>query len=119
MFVRKDRHDIGVGAVLMEILRDCASSVAVELVAEQQDSAPAEADLQEGCAFALYPNDIVAKRRNDAPARSGQLVVGTNVQDGSGMIHAALDGVLSACVFGHLPFSAPRTGGGCILLPVF
>jgi hypothetical protein len=103
----------------MEVVRQTRVDGLTKQMAEQQDSAPAEADLQEGGAFALYPNDIVAKRRNDAPARSGQLVVGTNVQDGSGMIHAALDGVLSACVFGHLPFSAPRTGGRCILLPVF
>jgi hypothetical protein len=39
--VRQDRHDVGVGVILLGILRQCASSRVVELVAEQQDSAAA------------------------------------------------------------------------------
>jgi hypothetical protein len=41
VFVREDRHDVGVGVILLGILRQCASSRVVELVAEQQDSAAA------------------------------------------------------------------------------
>jgi hypothetical protein len=41
VFVRQDRHDVGVGVILLGILRQCASSRVVELVAEQQDSAAA------------------------------------------------------------------------------
>ena len=41
VFMRKDRDDVGIGAILMEVLRECASSRVVELMAEQQDSAAA------------------------------------------------------------------------------
>ena len=62
LFVRKDRHDVGGGAVLMKVLRDCASPVAVELVAEQQDAAAAHADLEEGGYDRLHADNVVTDR---------------------------------------------------------
>ena len=60
-------------------------------MAEQQDSAAAEADLEESCAFALHPNDIVTQGRDDPATRSGELPVRTNVQDGlDAVLHGAL-----------------------------
>lgn len=66
LFVRKDGHDVGVGAVLMEVLRDCASSFAVELVAEQQDSASAHADLEERGHDRLHADNVVTDRSERA-----------------------------------------------------
>ncbi|MBV9484208.1 MAG: hypothetical protein JO249_26165 [Acidobacteria bacterium] len=45
VIVRKNRHDIGIGAVLIEVLRQSTSACMIELMTEQQDSAPAETDL--------------------------------------------------------------------------
>jgi hypothetical protein len=60
-------------------------------MAEQQDSAAAEADLEESGALALDPNDIVTNGRDDPPARSSQFSIRTDVQNGSvAVLHANL-----------------------------
>ena len=63
VFMRKDRDDVGIGAILMEVLRDCASSRVVELMAEQQDSAPAHADLEESSHNRRHAHNVVPDRR--------------------------------------------------------
>ena len=63
VLIRKDCHDVRIGAILMEVLRDCASSRVVELMAEQQDSAPAHADLEESSHNRLHAHNVVTNRR--------------------------------------------------------
>jgi hypothetical protein len=90
-FVSDNRDDIRIGTFVMEVVRQTRLDGLRKQVAEQQDSAPSEADLEESCAFALDPNDIVTKGRDDPPTRSGQLAVRTDVQHGFGaVLHAAL-----------------------------
>jgi hypothetical protein len=58
MFIGENRDDVWIGAILMKVLGDCASSVAAELMAEQQDSAAAHADLEQSshdCLHATQP----------------------------------------------------------------
>ena len=46
LLVRENRNDVGIGAVLVEVLRERASSSVVEFVTEDQYSAPAQADFK-------------------------------------------------------------------------
>ena len=46
VFMRQDRDDVRIGAILMKVVGYCASSRVVELMAKQQDSAAAHADLE-------------------------------------------------------------------------
>jgi hypothetical protein len=61
-FVRQDRHNVGVGTVVVKILRQCASPRVVELMAEQQNSAPAHADLEQGGYHCLHAYNVVTNR---------------------------------------------------------
>jgi len=63
VFMREDRDDVGIGAILMEVLRDCASSRMVDLMAEQQDSAATHADLEQGSYHCLHTYNVVSNRR--------------------------------------------------------
>ena len=63
VFMREDRDDVGIGAIRMEVLRDCASSRMVELMAEQQDSAATHADLEQGSYHCLHTYNVVSNRR--------------------------------------------------------
>jgi len=59
-------------------------------VAEQQDSAASEADLEESGALVPDPEDLATDADENLPPRSGQLLVGTDVQYGSAAVfHAA------------------------------
>ncbi len=55
-------------------------------MAEQQDSAPSHADLEHGGAFAVDPKNLTTYGLEHAPARSGQLRVGRDVQHGLGEV---------------------------------
>jgi hypothetical protein len=55
-------------------------------MAEQQDSAPAHADLEQGGAFAVNPKNLTTYGLEHAPARSSQLRVGRDVQHGLGEV---------------------------------
>ena len=63
VFMREHRHDVRIGAILMEVLRDCASSRVVELMAEQQDSTPAHADLEQSSRDRLHADNLVPDGR--------------------------------------------------------
>jgi hypothetical protein len=52
-----------VRTVAVKILRQCASSRLVELMAEQQDSAAAHADLEQGGYHCLHAYNVVTNRR--------------------------------------------------------
>jgi hypothetical protein len=59
VFVRQDRHDVGVGVILLGILRQCASSRVVELMAEQQDSSAPEPDLEQSRHDCFHAHNLV------------------------------------------------------------
>jgi hypothetical protein len=59
VFMLENRDDVGIGAILMKVLCDCASSRVAELMAEQQDSAPAHADLEQNSRDRLHANNLV------------------------------------------------------------
>jgi hypothetical protein len=61
--MRDDGDDVGIGAIPMKILRHCASSVTLELMAEQQDSAAAHADLEQSSRDRLHAHNLVTDRR--------------------------------------------------------
>jgi hypothetical protein len=63
LFVRHDRDNVGVGTVVVKILRQCTSSRLVELMAEQQDSAATHADLEQGSYHCLHTYNVVSSRR--------------------------------------------------------
>ncbi len=63
VFMRENRDDVGIGAILMEILRDCASSRVVHLMAEQQDSAADHADLEQSSRDCLHAHNFVTDKR--------------------------------------------------------
>jgi hypothetical protein len=63
LFVRQDRNNVGVGTIVVKILRQCTSSRLVELMAEQQDSAAAHADLEQGSYYCLHTYNVVSNRR--------------------------------------------------------
>jgi hypothetical protein len=64
---RKNPHrfarQLGVGTIVVKILRQCTSSRLVELMAEQQDSAAAHADLEQGSYYCLHTYNVVSNRR--------------------------------------------------------
>jgi len=62
-FMRKNRHNIGFRAVFMEVLGQCASPCTIELVTEQEDSAPAKADLEQSGYDCLYGKDLTSYSR--------------------------------------------------------
>ena len=55
-------------------------------MAEQQDSAPSHADLEQGGAFAVDPKNLTTYGLEHPPARSGQLTVGRDVQHSPGEV---------------------------------
>jgi hypothetical protein len=59
VFVRQDCHDVGVGVILLKILRQCASSRVVELMAEQQDSSAPEPDLEQSRHDCFHAHNLV------------------------------------------------------------
>ena len=61
--VRKNRDNVWFRTVLMEVLRQCASPSVVELVTEQEDSAPAEADLEQSGHNRLDRKNVAANSR--------------------------------------------------------
>ena len=63
VFMRQDRDNVGVGTVVVKILRQRASSRVVELMAEQQDSAASHADLEQSCHDGLHAHNLVTDRR--------------------------------------------------------
>src|SRR5690348_7795720 len=90
-FMSHDCHDIRMGTLGVEVIGQTRTDGLGEQMAEQQDAAAAHADLEESGAFALDPDDIVTNGGNHPPARSGDLAVWTDMQDGSGLVcHKAL-----------------------------
>jgi hypothetical protein len=63
VFMRQNSDDVGIGAILMKVLRHCASSRLVELMAEQQDSAAAHADLEQSSHDRLHAHNVVTDWR--------------------------------------------------------
>ncbi len=63
IFMRENRDDVGIRAILMEVPSDCASSRVIELVAEQQDPAAAHADLEQSSHDRLHAHHVVTDRR--------------------------------------------------------
>lgn len=63
VLMRKNRHYIRVGALLMEVLGERASTCVVQFVTEKQDSAPAKAHLEQGGHDTLHGKDFVAYSR--------------------------------------------------------
>ena len=101
------------GASGVEVIGETRPDGLSEQMAEQQDAATAHADLEQSGAFALDPDDIVTKGGNYPPARSGQLAVGTDMQDGAGAVcHEAL---MSSRTLALIAFSASSAQAGCIL----
>lgn len=82
--VSDNRHNVGIGTVSVEVIPQTRPDGVTEQMAEQQDSAAAEADLEQSGAFALDPHNVVTSGFDNPPARSGQLRFGTDMQDGSG-----------------------------------
>jgi hypothetical protein len=77
LFVRHDRDNVRAGTIVVKILRQCTSSRLVELMAEQQDSASAHADLEQTATTVCthttwYPIDVSARVRDCARAVSGE-----------------------------------------------
>ena len=75
-FMGKNRHDVRVGAVLMEKIRQCASSLVVQLMTEQQRSAAAHADFEQGCHDTLHAHDVVTDRSQRLGSRFRQGRIG-------------------------------------------
>lgn len=114
-FVSDNRHNIRMRASGVEVIGQSGPDMIGEQMAEQQDAAASHADLEESRAFALDPDDIVAKGGDDPPARSGQLPVGTDMQDGAG---APFHGGLMSSetrVFVGIFILASWAPAGCIL----
>ena len=61
--VPKNRDNVWFRTVLMEVLRQRASPSVVELVTEQEDSAPAEADLEQSGHNRLDRKNLAANSR--------------------------------------------------------
>ena len=59
-------------------------------MAEQQDSAPSHADLEQGGAFAVDPKNLTTYGLQHPPARCRQLRVGRDVQHGLGEVSHAI-----------------------------
>jgi hypothetical protein len=89
-FVSDNRHNVGIGAFGMEVICETHPDALTEQMAEQQDSAAAQADLEQGGAFALDPHNVVTNSFDHSSARSRQLRFGTDMQDSCGASHEAL-----------------------------
>jgi len=76
VFMLENRDDVGMGAILMKVLCDCASSRVAELMAEQQDSAAAHADLEQSSHDALHAHNLVTNRRERPAPRFRQGCIG-------------------------------------------
>jgi hypothetical protein len=107
MFMREDRDDVGIRAVLMEVLRQCAASRVVELVAEQQDPAAAKADLEEGSHDRLHRHDLAADRSERPGPGFGQDGIGGDMQNSAATVcHGRFDVVDAVSVY--RPFRSGR-----------
>ena len=60
VLVRKNRHNVGFWAIVMEVLGQRASASVIEFVTEQQDSTPPQADLEQSGHHTLHGIDAVA-----------------------------------------------------------
>jgi hypothetical protein len=83
-FLSDNRHNVGIGTVSVKVIRQTRPDSVTEQMAEQEDSAATEADLEQSGAFALDPHNLVTNGFDNPPARLGQLWFGTDMQDGSG-----------------------------------
>jgi hypothetical protein len=63
LLVGENRHDVGIRAVLVEVLRERTSPTVVQFVTEHQDSAPAKADLQQCGDDRSHACNVIADRR--------------------------------------------------------
>ena len=71
-----NRHDKGLGALRMELIRQTRADGVRELMAEQQDAAPAHADLQQSRCFVLDMHNVATDRGENPPAGSGEFGIG-------------------------------------------
>jgi hypothetical protein len=89
-FVGEDGHYIRIGAPSVEGLGKGRSRRVRELVAQQQDTAAPEADLEQGFPFRAHMHDVAADRGENLVSRKGQIRVGRDVQNGAwAAIHPA------------------------------
>lgn len=89
-FVSHDGHDIGIRTQRVEGLCQCRPGRRRKLMAEQQDAAAAEADLEPRLPFRAHMHDVAADGGENLPARPGQNGIWRDVQDGAGAaIHDA------------------------------
>ena len=72
ILVPKNRHNVGFGAVLVEVLGQRASPRVVELVTEQKDSAAPEADLKQSGHDRLDGKNVATDSRERLCARFRQ-----------------------------------------------
>lgn len=119
-FVSHNRHNIRMGTSGVEIIGQTRPDGLSQQMAEQQDAATAHADLEQSGAFALDPDDIVTNGCHYPPPRSGQLPVGTDMQNGAwAPLHEALmssgrEVFVGPCIFGFL--SAGRMHPSCAIV---
>jgi len=78
------------GILRVKVIGQTRPDALTEQMAEQQDSAAAQADLEQSGTFALDPHNVVTNGFDHPSARSGQLRFGTDMQNGSGASHEAL-----------------------------
>ena len=78
-----NRHNVGIGAFGVEILRQTGPHARTEQMAEQQDSAAAKADLEQSSALGLDPDKVVTDSFDYSLTRFSQLRFGTHMQDDS------------------------------------
>ena len=60
VLMRKNRHNVGLGAIAVKVLRKCASAFVVQFMTEQQDSAPPKADLEQSGHNGLNAHNFIA-----------------------------------------------------------
>ena len=88
-------------------------------MAEQQDSAPSHADLEQGGTFAVDPKNLKTYGLEHPPARSGQLRVRRDVQHGLGEVSHSVWMSSASLAFIWFCISGPFAVGICILPFVF
>jgi hypothetical protein len=116
-FVSHNRHDVRIGAFGVEVIGQARPDGLGKPMAEQQDAAPAHADLEQSAAFVLHPDDSVTNSCNHSPALSGQRAVGTDVEEGaSALFHEDLMSYERRAL---IDFSASSAQAGCILPALF
>jgi len=79
-FLSDNRHNVGIGTVSVKVIRQTRPDSVTEQMAEQEDSAATEADLEQSGAFALDPHNLVTNGFDNPPARLGQLWFGTDMR---------------------------------------